>query len=364
MSDNPDTAVETAAHDAPAEQPLKTWPLVTVAMPVFNEGPFIARSLEQVLGQDYPADRLEVIVADGMSTDDTREIVAEYQRRDPRVQLIDNPNRFRASALNAAIARARGDVVICIDGHCEVANDFVRQDICLLEEHSDAWSAGGPVRHMGRNTFGKAVAVAMSHPAGVGTATHRFANFEGYAEGAPFPAFRRWVFNRVGLFDEGMVRTEDDELNYRVHKAGGRSYISPRMRYEYYVRDKPWKLFQQYVQYGFWRIPVIRKHHRPTTVRQVVPIMFFATMLALAIVGVAIGWPLVALALPALYLAALAAIALVSIPKVGVKVAALVPVAMGIMHVAYAWGMLYGLFAAAFRPWAFDPCGAMSQQKR
>ncbi len=98
----------------------------------------------------------------------------------------------------------------------------------------------------------------MSHPVGVGTATHRFSWYEGYVEGACFPAFRRWVFDRVGLFDETMVRTEDDEHNYRIKLAGGKAYVSPRVRYEYYVRDTLGKLFQQYNQYGFWRIPVMR----------------------------------------------------------------------------------------------------------
>ncbi len=355
----------TAAEPSPAaEQGTGAQPFVTVAMPVFNEERFIAASLDQVLAQDYPLDRLEVIVADGMSTDRTREIVASYSARHPQVRLIDNPARFRASALNAAIRQAKGDVIICIDGHCEVASDFVRQDIQLLAEHPDAWLVGGPVVHVGRNTFDKAVAIAMSHPFGVGMATHRFHDFEGYAEGAGFPAIRRWVFDRIGMFDEVMVRTEDDELHYRIAQAGGRAYISPRVRYQYFVRDTPKKLFQQYQQYGFWRIPVIRKHKRPTTVRQVIPLAFFLTMIVLAIVGVAVGQPLVALALPAAYVAALALIGLSVVRRAGFKVACLVPVAVATMHVAYAWGMGFGWFAALFRPRAFDPRGTMSQQKR
>ncbi len=339
-------------------------PFVSVVMPLYNEGPFIARSLEQVLAQDYPADRIEIIVADGMSNDKTREIVAEYQRRYPQISMVDNPSRFRAAGLNLAIAKSKGDVIICVDGHCEVATDFVRQDVELLGEHPEAWCVGGPTVHTGTNVFSKAVAIAMSHPFGVGTATHRFANFEGYGEGAQFAAFRRWVFDRIGFFDEVMVRTEDDELNYRMSQAGGKTYLSPRVQYKYYVRDTFQKLFQQYVQYSFWRIPVMRKHKRPTTVRQIVPPLFFLTMLVLLACGLVLRQPLVALALPVLYIGALLAIGILSIPKVGLKVAALVPVAMATMHAAYALGIAYGLFAALFRPQAFDPSGSMSQQKR
>jgi glycosyltransferase involved in cell wall biosynthesis len=361
-----DSNVKVAAADCPA--PAATadgrLPFVTVAMPVLNEARFIADTLDMILAQDYPADRIEVIVADAMSSDGTREIVGRYMQDHPRIRLIDNPGRFRAAGLNLAIVNGHGDILICIDGHCHVAPDFIRQEVQLLEEHPDAWSVGGPTVNIGRNTFAKAAAVAMSHPCGVGMATHRFPNYEGYAEGACFPAFHRWVFDRVGLFDEAMVRTEDDELNYRITQAGGRAYVSPRVRYRYYVRDTPRKLFQQYVQYGFWRIPVMRKHKRPTTPRQVVPPLFFLTMLALAVVGMVLGQPIVSAALPVIYLGALTVIGIASIRRVGLKVACLVPLAMATIHFAYAAGILYGLFAAAFLPSAFEPTGIMSQQKR
>ncbi len=116
-------------------------------------------------------------------------------------------------------------------------------------------------------------------------ATHRFPNYEGYVEGAHFPTFRKWIFDRIGKFDENLVRTEDDEFNYRITQAGGKIYVSPRVRYVYYVRDRLGKLFRQYFQYSFWRIPVIRKHKKPTTLRQIVPPLFFLAMFVLAAVG-------------------------------------------------------------------------------
>jgi glycosyltransferase involved in cell wall biosynthesis len=351
----------TTAAQSPAAGAM---PRVSLVMPIYNEARFIARSLDQALAQDYPSDRLEIVVADGMSTDDTRRIVSEYEQRHPQIKLIDNPTRFRAAGLNVAIAASAGDMVICIDGHGETAPDFVRQNVQLFEEHPEAWSVGGPYRPSGHNTFGKAVALAMSHPAGVGVTTHRFPDYEGYVEGAPFAAFRRWVFDRVGWFDERLVRTEDDEFNYRIAQAGGKIFISPRVRYDYFVRDSIGKLFQQYIQYSFWRIPVVQKHKRPTTIRQMVPPLFFLAMIVLAIVGAALRQPLVALALPVLYAGALALVGISLVPKAGIKVAALVPVAMATMHVAYALGIAYGLFAAVFQPNAWEPSGSMSQQKR
>jgi glycosyltransferase involved in cell wall biosynthesis len=339
-------------------------PFVSVVIPVRNEEGFIARTLDQILAQEYPAERMEIIVADGMSDDRTRGILADYTARYPQVRVVDNPERITPVGLNVAIAAARGDIVTRIDGHCEVAADFIRQNVALLDEHPEAWVTGGPIVHAGRNAFGEAVAVAMSHPAGVGMATHRFPNYEGYVEGAQFPTFRRWVFDRIGTFDERLVRNQDDELNYRIAQAGGKCYVSPRVRYVYYVRGRLVQLFRQYFQYSFWRIPVMRKHKRPTTPRQVVPLAFYLAVIVLAVVGIWLGRPWVALALPAVYGAVLLLIAISIVPRKGLLVAALVPVAIATMHLAYALGMLYGFWASLFHHRAWDTRGSMSSLTR
>jgi GT2 family glycosyltransferase len=333
-------------------------------MAVRNEAGFIAQALEGLLAQDYPADRMEIVVADGMSDDRTREILGKYVRQHPHVKMVDNPGRIVSCGLNTAIANAKGEIIFRIDGHSEVASDFLRQNVQLLAEHPEAWSVGGPIVHAGRNTFAKAVAIAMSHPCGVGLATHRFSDYEGYVEGAQFPALRRWVFDRVGNFDERLVRNQDDELNYRITQAGGKIYVSPRVRYVYFVRERIDQLFWQYFQYAFWRIPMIRKHRRPTTLRQVIPPLFFLIMLVLFITGLVLRQPFVAMTLPAVYVVALLAVGLAFVPRAGLKVASLVPVAIATIHTAYALGIAYGLCAALFWPESWDQRGAMAKLSR
>ena len=339
-------------------------PFVSVIIPVRNEERFIARTLNAILRQDYAADRYEIIVADGMSDDGTREIVKTYSQRDPRVRLVDNPDRVTPTGLNAAIAASRGEILCRVDGHCEVAPDFVGQNVKLFEEHPEAWIVGGPIIHAGTGARGRAAAIAMSHPLGVGGARHRFPGFEGYADTVQFPAFRRWVFERIGLFDTTLVRTEDDELHYRVTQAGGRIFVSPRVRYVYYVRDRLDKLFRQYFQYSFWRIPVIRKHRKPTTFRQTVPLLFFAAMSAAVAAGVWLRQPLIGLALPSAYLLAMLVLGASVVPRAGLRVASLVPAAVVTMHVAYALGLAYGLVAALSRPRAWEIDGTMSTLNR
>lgn len=351
-------------HQPNRPQPQESMPLVSVVIPLRNEADFVATLIQQVTSQDYPADRLEVIIADGMSDDGTREILTELAEQDRRITVVDNPQRIVPTGLNAAIKLAKGTVIIRIDGHVEIADDFIRRNVELLAEYPDAWTVGGPIVHVGRNTFAKAAACAMSHPCGVGNATHRFADFEGYGEGTAFPAYRREVFDQVGEFDEQLVRNQDDEMNYRIVQAGGKNFISSKVKYRYFVRDRIDRLFRQYFQYSFWRIPMIRKHRRPTTLRQLAPPLFFGVMFVLLLIGIWQRNWWIALGLPVTYAATLLLIGVTFIPRVGLKVAMLVPVAMATMHLAYAWGFAYGGWSLLFSPNAWDPAGKMTTLSR
>jgi glycosyltransferase involved in cell wall biosynthesis len=333
-------------------------------MPVRNEATYIAQMVSALLAQEYPAERFELIVADGMSTDGTRDVLAALELAHSRLIVIDNPDRIVSTGLNAALELSCGEIVIRIDGHALPAPDFIRENVALLQQHPEAWIVGGPIRNRATTTFGKAVAIAMSHPFGVGNAFHRYPDYEGYSDSTAFPALRRWVFDRVGTFDTRLVRNQDDEFNYRVTQAGGKIYISPRVRYSYFVRERMGQLFSQYFQYGFWRIPVIEKHRRPTTVRQLAPTLFYAVCAVLALGGLWWRQPVIAVGLPVSYLAALLAIGCASVRKHGVRVAARVPSAIATMHAGYGWGIAYGLWARLFRPTAWDIEGQMATISR
>jgi glycosyltransferase involved in cell wall biosynthesis len=338
-------------------------PFVTVVIPVRNEAGFIAQLLRAVWAQDYPSDRMEVIVADGLSTDGTRDILTALQTEYPFV-VIDNTAGIVSTGLNLAVARARGDVIVRIDGHALIAPDFLRQNVALLTEHPEAWCVGGPIRHTATTTFGKAVSLAMSHPMGVGGALHRYPEYEGYVEGAQFPAIRRWVFDRVGLFDERLVRNQDDEFNYRIRLAGGSVYISPRVRYAYFVRERIGHLFKQYFQYGFWRIPVIEKHRCPTTLRQLAPTLFYTVCMMAAFAALWWREPVLALVLPGCYAGSLVLAAALLLPSNGLQLSLLVPVAIATMHAGYAWGFGYGVWARFFRTGAWSAGGRMASISR
>jgi succinoglycan biosynthesis protein ExoA len=340
------------------------WPFVTVVMPVRNERTHIQRSIEAILAQDYCPDRMEILIADGGSTDGTREILDDLASNHPGITVFDNDGRIVSTGLNMAIAHAHGEIVIRVDAHAEIAGDFVRQSVLLLQGHPEAWEVGGPIVHRGRTTFARAAAVAMSHPMAVGRASHRFPGYQGYAEGAAFPAIRRWVFDRVGFFDERLVRNQDDEFNYRIVHAGGKVYLSQSVRYVYYVRESPRNLFRQYLQYGFWRVPVIRKHGRPTAARQLAPPAFVVLIPTLAVVGLFAHSLRVGLALPAAYAVVLLALAVAALPKAGVAVGLLVPVAVATMHIAYGLGFAYGWLRSILFPSTGNPPRSMARLNR
>jgi GT2 family glycosyltransferase len=185
----------------------------------------------------------------------------------------------------------------------------------------------------------------MSHPIGVGNAKHRFPDYEGYAEGACFPVFRREIFKKVGLFDEELVRNQDDDFNYRVARAGGRVFLSPSARCIYYVRESPSQLFWQYCQYGYWRVVVLRKHRLPASVRQLVPVVFLLMMLTLLAAGMFLSgwWRLTSVGLPLLYGGVLVSAGAGAMAKKGPRIGLMFPVCAAIMHFAYAVGFVWGI---------------------
>jgi GT2 family glycosyltransferase len=185
----------------------------------------------------------------------------------------------------------------------------------------------------------------MSNPIGVGNAKHRFHNFEGFAEGAAFPVFKKEAFKLAGMYDESLDRNQDDELNYRLNELGYKIYISPIARSTYYVRDSPKELFKQYFDYGYWRMAVIRKHKIPVSLRQLAPPVFFILVLLFIIFCVLLHFIpfFCAFILPAIYIFAIFTSAIIVIKKNGIRLGLLFPIAVVILHFAYAAGFLKGL---------------------
>ncbi len=326
-------------------------PTVSIVIPCRNERAGIEACLQSLLTQEPPPGGFEIIIADGMSDDGTREILQKMSKETPNLRIVDNSARFTPFAMNAGIRAAKGRFIAIMGAHAVYSKNYIRACVELLEEHPEVWCSGGPINSQGKSAFGRAVAVAMSHPIGVGNAKHRFGNYEGYAEGACFPMFRREVFDVIGFYDEGLIRNQDDELNLRLTKQGGKVFLSPRAKCTYFVRDTPTALFWQYFQYGYYRVVVLRKHRFPASLRQLVPIAFFP-VLAFLLIGsrflpnewIWVGW-----VLPVTYGVVLATGGVWVGLKEGWSTGLYFPWASFILHFSYALGFSWALVKGALQ---------------
>ena len=320
-------------------------PLVSVIIPCRNERGWIDGCLESLLGSEYPRDRLEIIVADGMSDDGTREQVARYAAADPRIRLLDNPRRITPTALNLAIASARGDVIMRMDAHNTYPPSYVPALVDWLAQ-SGADNVGGVCETVpgGPGVTARAIAVALAHPAGVGNSHFRIGASEPrWVDTVPFGCYRRDVFDRIGLFDEELIRNQDDELNMRLIRAGGRILLVPDVVTTYHARDSLSKLWRMYYQSGYFKPLVARKLGGVFTWRQLVPPLFvlsFAVTALLAALVSAGAWLFAALL--AAYGLALLAVSVPVATRHGPRVAIELCAAIPVLHFSYGLGFLVG----------------------
>jgi succinoglycan biosynthesis protein ExoA len=273
--------------------PTSALPLVTIAMPAYNEEKYIEACIASVQAQDYPKDRIEILIADGRSTDRTREILATLAETDPRIRVIDNPERIQAPGLNRLVREARGDVLVRMDVHCEYAPTYVRACVETLER-TGADNVGGAQRARARTTFQKALCAALTSPLGVGGARYRSSDAEGFVDTVFLGAFRRRVFETVGLWDPGAITNEDAELNQRLIAGGGQVYLSKDIEVYYYPRDSFKTLAKQYWKYGVGRARTLIKHGRFLNIRPMIPFLMVVGGATLLLVPPL--WPLAPLA--------------------------------------------------------------------
>lgn len=252
-------------------------PLITIIVPIRNEEAYIARCLDSLLAQDYPAEQVEILVVDGRSDDRTRAIVATYHERHPHLQLLDNPEKTAPYALNYGLDAAQGEVIVRVDGHCELEPDYLSTAVRLLAE-TGAACVGGPLTSVGEGQTAQAIALAMSTPFGVGNAKFRYADKAEYVDTVAFGAYRREVFDTVGRFNPELTRNQDDEFNWRLRAAGRQIYLSPELKATYYTRSSYKGLWKQYYQYGFWKIRVIREHPGSVQPRHLAPALFVLSL--------------------------------------------------------------------------------------
>ena len=270
---------------------------VSLIAPCRNERDHVDAFCDSALAQQLPPGwQMELLVADGASDDGTRARLDARAAQDARLRVIDNPDRIVSTGLNAALAAARGAVIVRLDMHTVFAPDYVAECLAALAR-SGADNVGGPWVARGQGAGGRAIAAAFQSRWVVGGARSRDAAYEGEADTVYLGCWPRATFERVGGFDEQLVRNQDDEHNLRIRRGGGRIWQSGRIRSWYRPRDSLAHLFRQQFQYGYWRPFVLRKHGQPGSLRQLVPMIFVAACAISALAWPWFSWPLALLLL-------------------------------------------------------------------
>jgi len=253
---------------------MKDQVLISVVIPCYNEVAFIEKCVKSV-SVSLRASKVsgEIFVVDGQSTDGTRELLSRLQNSIAELTVLDNPDRFTPKALNMGIEKAEGSLINILGAHSIVSVDYIEKNIQAFDKQPKASCVGGRIVNEYENDVSRAIGLAMSSGFGVGNARFRTGGSDGFVDTVAFGTYKREVFDKVGLFDEKLVRNQDDEFNYRMTRAGMQIFYTSSIVTKYLVRSDLKKLFRQYFQYGYWKVVVNRKHKRITSWRQVVPML-------------------------------------------------------------------------------------------
>lgn len=317
---------------------------VSIIIPCRNEEKYIKQCIDSFLDQSYPKELIEIIIADGMSTDNTRNIINEISKENSNVVLIDNKKITAPAGMNIGIKKSKSDIIIIFGAHAYADKDFVKENVLALQ-NNDIGCTGGLITTINDGIKGEAIAEAMSCPFGVGNALFRYADKEAFVDTVGFGAYNRKFIIDIGLFDEELVRNQDDELNFRVQKSGKKILLNPRIKATYFSRGDFKKLWRQYYQYGFWKVRVIQKHKKPASIRHLIPLMFVLFLLFGGIASIFSKFILVGYLLTILlYLILDAAFSIKICNKKTFKQFPYLFVTFPILHISYGIGFILGLF--------------------
>lgn len=323
-------------------------PQVSVIIPCYNEQSTIALLLDALLVQSFPQEAMQVVIADGESTDETRQVIATWQKQHPQlsVRVVPNPTRIIPAALNVAIAASTGAIIIRMDAHSKPAPDYVAQTVQSLEK-GQGHNVGGvwEIQPGADTVIARSIAAAAGHPIGVGDALYRYTSQAGTVDTVPFGGFRRSLLDEIGLFDETLLTNEDYEFNTRIRQAGGTIYLNPKIRSLYYARSTLKSLAQQYWRYGYWKLQMLRRYPHSIRWRQILPPLFVFSMLVLLLTAPFFQmarWFLGAITATYLFIVLLAGIQLaIKHRRFGMVIG--VPLAIATMHFCWGAGFLWSL---------------------
>lgn len=255
---------------------------VSIVMPLYNEERYINNCIDSLLSQDYPQELMEWLLVDGCSNDKTRDLIKVYTEKFPKlIQLLNNPNKTVPYAMNIGIKASKGKYIIRLDAHADYAKDYITKCVHYLDV-TDADNVGGAIETKSRGFVGNTIAKMLSSRFGVGNSEFRTQG-SGYVDTVPFGAFRREVFEKWGIYDERLTRNQDNEMNYRIRKNGGKIYLAKDIGLSYYCRDSIKGIVDMALKNGTWNVITMRLCPGAMGVRHFIPFLFVCSMILLPV---------------------------------------------------------------------------------
>jgi cellulose synthase/poly-beta-1,6-N-acetylglucosamine synthase-like glycosyltransferase len=330
-------------------------PTVSLIVPCYNEEKRIRHLLDALLAQTYPLEKMDVTIADGLSQDRTRALIAEFQREHPllQIQVIDNNAKNIPAALNRAIEASQGEIIVRLDAHSAPYSDYVEQSVtALLSDTAENVGGVWEIRPGAENWLAESIAVAAAHPLGVGDALYRHTKASAYVDTVPFGAFRRLLLEEVGKFDESLLANEDYEFNARIRQSGGRVWLNPQIRSVYFARSTLTELARQYWRYGFWKWQMLRRYPATLRWRQALPPLFVLTVLVSLILSPFFNAPFWLLVfLLAFYFGFLLAAGLQkALQQRKISLLVGLPLSIATMHFSWGLGFLWSILFGVKQP--------------
>ena len=262
--------------------------IVSVVMPIYNEEEYIENCILSLAQQDYLKANMEWIFVDGDSNDKTREIIEGYiEEYGDLIKLYSNPDKTVPYAMNIGIRASRGKYIVRLDAHSEYADDYISKCVYFLDT-KDADNVGGVVETKSKGFVGNAIALMLSSKFGVGNSEFRTSGKSGYVDTVPFGAFRREVFEKYGMYDERLTRNQDNEMNYRIRKNGGKIFMSNEIKVAYYCRDTIGGITDMAFKNGKWNVITMRLSPGAMGVRHFIPLVFVLSLIVMPILAIAL----------------------------------------------------------------------------
>ncbi len=326
----------------------------SIIIPCFNEEKTIIGLLNAIMQQTFPRNSMEIIISDGLSTDGTREKIKEFQTSHPdlKILVIDNIKKIIPAGLNSAIEQAQGDIIIRLDAHSKPNPDYIALCVKALEENRGD-NVGGIwiIKPGGTGIVARSIAKAGSNPIGIGDALYRFTKKASFVDTVPFGAFYKRLLQKVGNYDESLHTNEDYELNARIRKIGGKIWLDPTIKTEYYARTTYAELSRQFYRYGYWKWKMLKRYSTSIRYRQALPPIFIISLLVLllgSLITPIFRWLLLCeLLLYAVILISASLSTAVKEKDTGLLLG--MPIAIAIMHLSWGTGFLMSLLGKNYR---------------